>query len=141
MRGLLALLAMMPVAAQAESLVATHLLRAGGVIAAADVALVDAEIPGAATSLQDAVGREVKTTIYAGRPVTVDNIGAPILVGRNQLVALVFHQGRLAITAEGRALAKGAAGDVIRVMNTNSHTIVKGVVGADGRVLVSPKQE
>ena len=141
MRVFAALLALIPVAAPAESLVATHLLRAGGVIAAGDVALVDAEIPGAVTSLQAAVGQEVKTTIYAGRPITPDDIGAPTLVDRNQLVALVFQQGGLAITAEGRALSKGGLGDVIRVMNTSSHTVVKGVIGADGRVRVGPKQE
>lgn len=141
MRGALALLALLPLPAGAEALVTTHTLRAATVITEADVTLVEAEIPGAVTRLEDALGQEVRETIYAGRPVGTDNIGPPALVQRNQLVSLIYQQGPLAIIAEGRALARGGAGEWIKVMNTASHTTVQGVIGADGMVRVSLKQE
>jgi flagella basal body P-ring formation protein FlgA len=42
------------------------------------------------------------------------------------------------LTAQGRALQDGAAGEVIRVVNTKSNTTVTGVVVADGTVSVAP---
>ncbi len=141
MRAALALALLLPFSARAEALVATHVLRASSVITEADVTLVEADIPGAATSLEEALGQEVRQTIYAGRPVALDNIGQPALVDRNQLVSLIYQQGPLAIIAEGRALARGGVGEVIKVMNTSSHATVTGVVGPDGMVRVSLEQE
>jgi flagellar basal body P-ring formation protein FlgA len=140
LRTLVALL-LVPLSARAEALVSTHVLRAGSVIAEADVTLVDAEIPGAVTAMTEAVGQEVKATIYAGRPITRDNIGPEAVVVRNQIVALVYSRSGLAIMAEGRAMARGGVGEQIKVMNTSSHTTVLGVIGADGMVRVNAGQE
>lgn len=125
----------------ADALVATRVIRAGTVLSELDVNLVEAEIPGAATALDQVVGQEVRVTIYPGRPVLTDNIGPPALVQRNQIVPLVYQAGPLAILAEGRALSKGAEGEVIRVMNTTSHVTVSGQVGPDGMVRVANPQE
>lgn len=138
MRALATLLLLAPGLAQAEALVATHVLRAGTVLTEADVTLVDAEIPGAITTLDAALGREVRTTVYAGRPLTPETIGPPAVVDRNQVVPLVFQTAGLAIVTEGRALARGGVGETIKVMNTSSHTTVLGVIGADGTVRVNP---
>jgi flagella basal body P-ring formation protein FlgA len=141
MRWLIALAALLPVTARAEAVVATHLLRADSVITDADVTLVDADIPGALTSMEAALGQAVKDTLSAGRPVTADNIGPPTVIQRNQVVSLVYQQGQLAIFAEGRALGPGGVGEVIKVMNTTSHTTVSGLIGPDGLVRVSRQQE
>lgn len=138
MRALAALLLMAPGLARAEALVATHVLRAGTVVTEADVTMVEAEIPGAVTTLEAALGQEVRATVYAGRPLTEETIGPPAVVDRNQIVPLVFQTAGLAIVAEGRALARGGVGETIKVMNTSSHTTVLGVIGADGTVRVNP---
>ena len=69
-------------------------------------------------------------------PLRPEDLGAPALVERNQIVSLVYRSGGLVILADGRALARGAEGDVIRVMNLASKTTVSGRVGPDGRILV-----
>lgn len=143
MRALVALMLLVPgmAQAQAQAVIVTHMLTAGSVIAEADVTLVDADIPGAITTLDAALGQEVKEVIYPGRPVLTGNLEAPSIIQRNQTVSLIYQAGPLAIFARGRALSAGAAGDVIKVMNTSSHATVQGLIDADGTVHVSRPQE
>ena len=137
----LALLALLALAApvRGESLIATRMVRAATVVAATDVAVVDAAIEGALTTPDQAVGLEAKVTLYAGRPVRAGDLGPPALVEHNALVALAYRAGGLTILAEGRALARAAAGESVRVMNLASRTTVSGRVGPDGVVRVGPE--
>lgn len=121
----------------ADTLLATRTLRAGTVIGPGDVALAAGDLPGALTRPEDAVGQEARVAIYAGRPVMAANVGPPAAVDRNDIVALHFRRGGLAITAEGRALGRGAPGETVRVMNLSSRTTVSGRIAADGSVHVS----
>lgn len=128
----------MSCAAMADSLVATRTIRAQSVVEAEDVALVAADIPNALAAVADAVGLEARVAIYAGRPISAADVGPPALVDRNQIVPLVYQSGGLAILTEGRALARGGVGDVIRVMNLASRSTVSGRVSASGTVVVGP---
>ncbi len=140
MRWLLPLL-LLPAPAWAESVVATRTIRAQSVITETDLTLVDAAIPGALDDAALAAGQEARVTIYAGRPVRAADLGPPASVERNQIVALAFLAGGLEIVTEGRALERGGAGDLIRVMNIGSRSTVTGLIDADGRVRVSPENE
>ena len=133
------LVSLLPGAASAESLVALRTLPAQTVVTAADVTLVAAQIDGALTELSPALGQEVKTTVYAGRPLRADNLGPPALVDRNQTMTLVYVSGGLVIHAEGRALARGAEGEIIRAMNLSSRTTISGRVDAQGRLIVGDR--
>jgi flagellar basal body P-ring formation protein FlgA len=128
----------LPGMAMAESVVATRTIRAQSVIEADDVTLVGAAIPNAIGNLADAVGQEARVSIYAGRPILTSDLSAPAVVDRNQIVPLAYQSGALAILTEGRALARGGVGDVIRVMNLASRSTVSGRVAADGTVHVGP---
>lgn len=122
--------------AQAESVVATRTIRALTVIGPEDLTLVAAELPGALSDPEAALGLEAKVAIYAGRPVLTANLGKPTLVQRNEVVALIYLSGRLAISTEGRALARGSEGDTVRVINLASRSTVTGRIGPDGVVYV-----
>jgi hypothetical protein len=73
------------------------------------------------------------------RPVRAADLGPPAVVERNQIVGLAYRSGGLAILTEGRALARGGVGDVIRVMNLASRATVTGTIGPDGLVAVGPQ--
>ncbi len=120
----------------AESLIATRVIRAQTVLTAADVTLVDAAIPGALNDAASAIGLEARVTLYPGRAIRAADVGAPALLERNQIVTLVYSAGGLGITTEGRALARAGIGDLVRVMNLSSRTIVAGRVAADGAIHV-----
>lgn len=138
MRRLLPLI-LLAAPAQTESLVALRTLPAQTVVTESDVALVEAQIDGALTAVAPALGQEVRTTVYAGRPLRAENLGPPALVDRNQTVTLVYLAGGLTILAEGRALARGAEGEVIRAMNLSSKTTVSGRVDGQGRLVVGDR--
>ncbi len=124
--------------ASADSLVATRTIRAQAIIMAEDVAVVAADIPGAVFKAADAIGLEARVSIYAGRPIRSADIGPAATVDRNQVIALVYQSGGLAILTEGRALGRGGVGDVIKVMNLASRSTVSGRVTANGSVIVGP---
>ena len=127
--------------AYADSLVATHTIRAQTILTAEDFTLVQAEIVGALTDPGSAIGLEALVTLYAGRPIRAVDLGAAAVVERNQTVSLVYRTGGLSILTEGRALSRGRPGDVIKVMNLASRATVMGIVGPDGTVAVNTLQE
>ena len=139
--GLLALFLSGPLPAMADSMVATHTIRAQTVLTAEDFTLVEAEIAGALSDPASAIGFEALVTLYAGRPITAADLGAAAVVERNQTVSLVYRTGGLSILTEGRALDRGRPGDVIKVMNLASRTTVMGTIGADGSVAVNSMNE
>jgi flagellar basal body P-ring formation protein FlgA len=137
MRMLLFLVFVAPAAALADSVIATRTIRAQSVLVADDMTLVAAEIPGALNDPALALGQEARRTLYAGRPIRPSDLGPAAQVNRNQTVMLAFRTGGLDILTEGRALERGATGDVIRVMNIASRTTVSGLIGDDGTVRVA----
>ncbi|MCA2014445.1 flagellar basal body P-ring formation chaperone FlgA [Pararhodobacter sp. CCB-MM2] len=132
---ILALFAALP--AQADVLLAARTLRAGTLVEAGDVILTSEAAPlGAAQAIDEAVGWEARVTLYAGRPIPIASLGPPALVDRNELVTIVFQSGGLEIRADGRALGRGAEGDVIRIMNLASRSTISGTVSGPGLVSV-----
>lgn len=122
--------------AAAEALVASHTIRSRTLITAQDVLVVDETHPGALIDPIEAIGLEARVVLYAGRPIRADDLAEPAVIERNQIIPLIFNQGGLAISTEGRSLARAAVGDRIRVMNLASRSTVSGTVDPQGRVIV-----
>lgn len=135
------ILVLAPTGAWADSMVATHTIRAQSVLSEADFTMVAADIPGAVQDPDAALGQEARVTLYAGRPIRPDDLGAPALVDRNQVVTLIFQSGGLSIMTEGRALARGGVGDFIKVLNIASHTTITGQIMPNGVVSVGPSPQ
>lgn len=131
-----AILTLVPATAFPESIVALRTLPARTVIAASDITTVAAEIDGAVASADQVVGQELKITVYAGRPLRLQDIGPRAIVERNQIVVLIYQSGALTIAAEGRALEKGAEGDIVRAMNLATKSTISGRIAADGTMIV-----
>lgn len=136
MRALLALLLCCASAVSAETLVATRNLRAQTILSAADLAVVDRQIPGMLHSVESAVGLETRVSLYAGRPIRPEDVGPPAIIDRNQIVTLIYRRGSLLIATEARALDRAGEGDLLRVMNLSSRSTVTGIVKPDGSVTV-----
>lgn len=120
----------------ADILVPTRTIRAKEIIAADDFVSKAAEVAGAVSDPHDLIGQEARVSLYPGRPIRFDQVGPPAIVGRNDIVPLVFSRGTLRIVTEGRALGRGAAGDTIRAMNLASRTTVTGRIQTDGSIEV-----
>lgn len=118
--------------ADASSLVASDVIRAGDLVTVANVSLEDGAAP---TSGDEVVGREAKRTIYAGQQVTLDNTRPARLVTRNQIVTVKYIKGGLEITTTGRAMGEAALNEPVSVLNLQSRQLVQGIVQEEGWVL------
>lgn len=83
-------------------------------------------------------GRVVQRSVAAGAPILAADLGGRAVVTRNSAVTMSVTLPGLVVTAQGRALEDGAAGDVIQVMNLASRAIVEAKVLGPGRVAVAP---
>ena len=124
------------VAAQSQTLVAAKNLRAQSIIGPEDLVVMERSIPGTYGIVDDIIGMEARVTLYAGRPIRIDQIGPPAVIERNQIVTLLYRRGGLSIAAEARALGRAGAGDRLRVMNLASKSTVVGIVQSNGTVTV-----
>lgn len=115
-----------------SSLVAAEVIRAGDSVTVANAELPADEDPGAYDLF---VGREVKRTVYAGQPITIENTRPARLVTRNQVVTIKYISGPLEISTTGRAMGEAALNETVSVLNLQSRQMVQGVVQADGWVL------
>jgi len=129
-------LALLPLPAMADTVVAAHTVRAQTVLTALDVGLVSQTVPGALSDLDFAIGMEARVMLYAGRPVRAADLVPPALIQRNQIVVLRYLSGGLSIAVEARALGRAAVGESLRVMNLASRSTVSGRVSETGEVIV-----
>jgi len=123
-------------AALADAVVPVRTIRANTVLSAADVAVNTNLDGGSVSRVEDVVGLETRVVLYAGRPIQPNDISEPAVVTRNQMVPLIYESGGLSIETIGRALDRGAAGELVRVMNLASRSTLFGLVHADGSVRV-----
>lgn len=131
-------LALLPGAAHPESLIALRTIAAGVILSPGDIGIAPKDIAGALQDPEAVIGTETRVVLYAGRPIRAQDIGPPAIVDRNQMVTLIYQRGPLTIVADGRALARGGIGDMVRVMNLDSRNTVSGVVTESGAILVAP---
>jgi flagella basal body P-ring formation protein FlgA len=120
----------------AETVVPTRTIRASSIITEIDIRLEEGTVANGFALPEHVIGQEARNTLYAGRPILLDDIGPPALVARNQIVLLVFERNGLSITTEGRSLERGGVGDQIRIMNLTSRATLFGQVNQDGSVTV-----
>ena len=127
-------------AASCETLTTSRLVRPNSIIAPSDLGVLVQDVPGALSPDVDIIGLEAKVTLYPGRPILADHVGPAALIERNQPVVVVFQNGGLTIATDGRALSRGALGDIVRVMNLSSRHTVSGKVQPDGSVVVLSRE-
>lgn len=124
--------------AAADTVEAVRTLRTGTVVLPGDVEIVHGEPrSGLARSLDEVIGKELRSSIHRGRPVRLADLGPPTLVRRNDIVTLFFRHGALSIRGEGRALGDGGMGERLRVMNLDSRMTVTGRISGPGLVEVT----
>jgi flagella basal body P-ring formation protein FlgA len=82
------------------------------------------------------VGMTPRHLLRTGTPVRLGDVHPPILIRKGTLVTMIVSSPAMSLTATGRALENGARDQVIRVINTSSHTTVEGVVDGPGKVRI-----
>ncbi|WP_075215637.1 flagellar basal body P-ring formation chaperone FlgA [Mongoliimonas terrestris] len=116
-------------------------LAKGAILSSSDVVMerIDRRrVPrGVMTDLSQAVGMAARRPLRAGDTLLPTDLDAPRLVARNELVTIIFRRPGLTLSARGRALADGASGALVGVLNEQSKRVVQGIVTAPGVVEVT----
>ena len=92
----------------------------------------------AVTDSVSLVGMSPRRPIRAQDIVRSTDLQTPVVVAKNSLVTIRLRTQRMELSVQGRALEEGAQGDVIRVMNTKSNTVVNAEVVDGGTVIAVP---
>ncbi len=85
---------------------------------------------------EELVGMTARRIIYPGKPIKENDVQYPQIVKRGELITMVFQNGPLSLTAQGKALESGAKGDMIRVVNANSSKTLEAKITAQKEVTV-----
>jgi flagella basal body P-ring formation protein FlgA len=86
---------------------------------------------------QSAAGKEAVRPLREGMPVRSIDLIRPQIVKRGEPVTIAVRAGALSITAQGKALASGARGDNVRVVNLATNRTLDAVVDAPGTVRIA----
>lgn len=93
---------------------------------------------GVVTEIDQVVGQAVRNAGRPGQPLRRVDLQIPIVVAKGALVTMVLQSRGMALSAQGRAIEDGGAGQTIRVTNTQSKMTVEARVEGPGVVSVLP---
>lgn len=85
---------------------------------------------------QSLIGLTPRRVVLEGAPIKIEDLEAPVVVSRGDLINMTFEQGGLTLTARGKALQDGAVGDHIRVVNLASSKMIDAEVSGSKEVIV-----
>lgn len=86
--------------------------------------------------LRGAVDKVAKRALLPGAPLRGSDVQREEIVGKGDLVTIVYEAPGLLLSMRGRAGEAGAMGDVISVTNPQSKRVLQGTVSGPGRVSV-----
>lgn len=120
--------------------VASTLLPRGSLIKRSDIQLkrIDlATLPqGYIDDIESLIGKKLKRRLSAGTAFTPAIVEKPHRIKRGQRVTILARSGSMEVRMAGKALANGAIGDRISVLNIKSKQKREGIVTRKGEVRV-----
>ena len=84
------------------------------------------------------IGQEVRRGTSASQPMRGSDVRAPILVSKGSVVTIHLQTSKMQLTTKGRAMDDASMGDAVRIMNTQSKTVVEATVVGANTVQVMP---
>ena len=111
---------------------ARHPLPRGHLLTAEDLVADERDVSrmnsGYVSDVDMLIGQRLRSSVLAGRALTLQLVEADKLIRRGQTVTLAVDAGGIDIRMTGTALSDGALGQRIRVENVNSGRVVEGIV-------------
>jgi flagellar basal body P-ring formation protein FlgA len=118
-------------------------LAKGGIIGENDIAIEKrkrVEIYGdAPIDLNKVKGQIAKRGLRAGDIIGANDITKAEWVERGSNVTIVFESAGLSLSTKGKAITGGGQGDTVSILNLQSKRQIEGVIIAQGKVSVQPK--
>jgi len=89
-----------------------------------------------ALSKDDVIGKVARRTLVAGQLIPQNAIETMKIVKRGVPVRVVFSENGLTIVTYAEPLQSAGIGEIVRMRNVDSGTVIVGTVQPDGSVLV-----
>ena len=83
------------------------------------------------------IGQEIRRVVPAGQTLRASDLRTPLAVTKNAVVTMMLQTPRMQLTSKGKAMEDGSVGDTVRIMNTQSKTVIEGVVTSMNTVQVT----
>jgi flagella basal body P-ring formation protein FlgA len=96
---------------------------------------------GMVTDVADLIGMSPKRTLQAGQPIRQRDIGQPLMIEKGALVTMQLMSPGLSLSAAGRAIEDGSMGDVVRIINADTHQTVSAEVIGPNQVRVGLRHD
>lgn len=123
------------------AVIAVNALTHGNTIGPADVRLVEVNVSQVngqyLTSLDDAIGKDVKRSLVAGAPIVDQQLVPPLMVRRGEAVLINATSNIVAVKVSGIAMTDGRLGEQIRIKNQSSSRIVNARITGPGQAEVA----
>ena len=120
--------------------VSAKLLNRGQLLQKSDIKLKNVDLAtlpqGYIDDLSDLIGQKLKRRLSPGTAFTPNSVEKPERVKRGQRVTILARSGSMEVRMTGKALAGGAIGDRIRVVNIKSKKKREGIITQSGEVKV-----
>jgi flagella basal body P-ring formation protein FlgA len=120
-----------------------HSLNAGDIVQAQDLVWSREAVAGVdAPRDPDAViGMAVRRPLREGDAVSLRDISAPMVIRKDDVIAVTFAMNGLSLSLQAKALTDAAAGQSVSVMNPASRKIIQAVATAPGQAVVGPEAD
>lgn len=116
-------------------------LGSGDVISLNDIEFIKQPVKfirkNAVTDTKELVGKSPRHVISQNRPIRQDEISNPAIMLKGAHITMIYKSRNLEIRASGEAMDSGAKGDVVRVKNTTSKSVISGVVESGNIVRIT----
>ncbi|MCC7339259.1 MAG: flagellar basal body P-ring formation protein FlgA [Pirellulaceae bacterium] len=82
------------------------------------------------TDMEQLIGKQLKRSISTGLPISSAYVGAPTVIGRNEMVEVESVSGGVTVRTMARSLGSGAVGDLIDIETVPSkHRMLATIMG------------
>lgn len=82
------------------------------------------------------VGLTPRRMAMPSEPLRTVDLQQPQIVGRGEMITIIYDHGPMFLTAKGKALQNGAKGDIVNVVNATSSRTVQGIISGERQVTV-----
>ncbi len=129
--------------ANVEVLTYARSLAAGEVVQPQDlvwtkVAAAPADAPSDADQV---IGLAARRPLRSGAVAAMRDVSAPQVVKAGDLVTVTYEDAGIMLALQGKAMAAGALGDPVSVLNTNSKKTIQAVITGPGEAVVGSPGE
>jgi len=121
-------------------LVLARQMQKGTVLTASDMKLAKRDLAslsyGYFENIKSGIGMKLKRRAVTGAVLTPAMLKKPQIISRGQKITIMAQSGNMQVRMNGKALASGAIGDRIKVMNMKSRKKLEGIITLTGEVKV-----